>query len=352
MWSTLAIAALGLGGSGCFTRAVEVSASLSRMHVNAEGTRLVKLLDEGTEIWDLQTHEQIATQPLERYLLDLALSPDGRWLATLDTTSPYRPRCRLHLQDLEAKRSLTRIGRTCEGVEFGPDGSTLLLSGRDHVILRELEPDFGLGQRLGRFEARAEVTAVALAPDRSALAIASSEMSEGGRDFIEVLPLDGSHAQTLEGHRVLVQAMLFLPDGRLVSGGVEHRRRQTVHLWSGEGEPEPLPGLRADEPVRSLALSPTGEVLLAAGVLGCGHVLMSWELGEAPRATPERLPAHEGTTRPSWPEAVAFRRDGLRVAVGNEVVVWDSEGAVVDVLFADPPAQISLCSSPVAWPTR
>jgi WD40 repeat protein len=117
----------------------------------------------------------------------------------------------------------------------------------------------------------------------------------------------------MRGHSLMVEALTFLPDGRLLSGGADG----AVRLWSAEGQP-----LHAFEarlgPVRSVARDPAARLAAAAcyglkpeqGPEILGGVVL-WEL-----ETGRRLPPPPGPGGPLT--CVAFGPGGLLAAGGHD----------------------------------
>jgi len=92
---------------------------------------------------------------------------------------------------------------------------------------------------------------------------------------------DGAQLARLTGHRAAVNTVLFLPDGRLISGGDDF----DIRLWSRDGSSEVLAGHKGK--VMSLALSQSGNMLASAAWDGWVGL---WDL-EKP-GTPRLLKGH------------------------------------------------------------
>jgi cytochrome c len=180
------------------------------------------------------------------------------------------------------------------------------------------------------------VAALAVSPDGSTLASASWDTT------VRLWPLAGGDARVLEGHKGNVNVVAFLADGTPISAGYD----ANLIFWPrGAGSarvrialPTPLnalvamPGDRlavggadgkvrvldsdgtmrseaqvAQGPVTSLAASPNGRHLAAAGVRGAVVVL------DAERLSPVRDLEVPGT--PVW--SIAFTPDGKRLFTGG-----------------------------------
>lgn len=99
----------------------------------------------------------------------------------------------------------------------------------------------------------APIVSLALSPDRRSIASASWDGS------VRLWPLGEGKPTVLEGHRGNVNAVLFLPDGRLVSAGYDG----TIRFWR-EGREERV--IEAGLPQNALALA--GSEIISAGADG------------------------------------------------------------------------------------
>lgn len=84
---------------------------------------------------------------------------------------------------------------------------------------------------------------------------------------VRVRPLAGGEARVLEGHSGNVNAVAFLPDGRVVSAGYD----LTVRVWPREGAGAPLI-VTLPSPLNAIATTPDGEIG-AAGADGVVRLL-------------------------------------------------------------------------------
>jgi cytochrome c len=156
-----------------------------------------------------------------------------------------------------------------------------------------------------------------VSPDGAALASASwdgtarvtplaSGTARGPDGAARVGPLDGGAARVLEGHQGPVNAVAFLPDGRVVTGGYD----ATLRIWPrDDGAPATRQG---PTPLNALAVAPDGEIV-TAGADGVVRILK-----------PDGSPRAETETEARPVIALRLSPDGTRIAaasVGGSVAV-------------------------------
>lgn len=293
----------------------------------------------------------LGSEPVRR----LAVSPDGRWLATAGTTVTVWD---LALKDPALRPSLLAgphgrieqiaigpqgrfVAATASGEEipaglgvvlwdrrrafapvvafpgedwlgaspFGPGGRWLLTRAFD-LVLRELTPDAQLREVAALAGGSAPP---AFSPDGRWLALGARDGSTAVLDLQRQRP-----PQRLEDRRSPVTAVGWDPTGRWLAAA-DAGGRVMVQRWSGgpEGPPVELPGCGA--PLPELALH--GDWLAARGE---GAACL-WNLA-APAAAPRRLTGRAG--RPAT--AIAFSPQGRWLATvhGTSVERWDLGAAV------------------------
>lgn len=150
----------------------------------------------------------------------------------------------------------------------------------------------------------APVVALAVSPDRKSIASASWDHT------VRIWPLAGGGGggggaggapRVLEGHSQNVNAIAFLPDGRVVSAGYD----ATIRIWPLAAPTESPNIIILPTPLNAVAVATDGEIL-AAGADGRVHFLSA--AGE---------PSGEIEAQPTPIVAVVVSPDGKRVAASG-----------------------------------
>jgi WD40 repeat protein/tetratricopeptide (TPR) repeat protein len=308
------------------------------------------------ELWDIDRRKRLAVLPGSTEIPNfttteytgvvsgLAFSPDGKHLVagfgslrllTQGDIGNYP----LLVYDIAAQRVIRRL----EGprnfsisVAFSQDGSRLASAGYDGAAriwdtttwrqMHVLENPDTASERSQR-----RVPDVAFSPDGKLLAMASAE-----GNVILWNVNTGAQLQTLSGHVNEVWSVAFSPDGRtLASGSMD----ATIRLWNTSTWRELVrldPGIRFDP--RSLAFSPDGDRLLAAG----GSVL-EWSVhpsSVASTPSPETLAAW-------WKSGLEIRN---RVRMQSEHIrLHDSLQKLASQMPSDKTAEAALAATTANW---
>ncbi|RZS40867.1 WD40 repeat protein [Herbihabitans rhizosphaerae] len=311
-----------------------------------DGRMLAVGLGDTVRLWDLA--DPTAPRPAgvlsghTSLVTGVAFDRDGRWVATSswdhevrlwDVADPVAP---------VRGAVLTGHSTAVSSVAFSPDGSTVASTGGGTILWDVSD----------RRQPRTITTipggraSVVFSPDGSV--IAATDEDEGVR-------LQELRALPLVGHRDVVAATAFAPDGRVLATGswdgtarlwdigVPRERRELARITGGTG------------PIRSVMFSPDGRVL----AVGQDDAVRLWHIGD-PRA-PRRLAVVE---QPST--AVAFSPDGTLLAIAGPgaVSLWtlgerprliarrsDYPGVVWTVLFS-PDGRTLATGGDGEWRTR
>jgi RNA polymerase sigma factor (sigma-70 family) len=276
-----------------------------------------KTLFSGAEITgDRLTEWDLATGKVARELgkdpsgaKDLALSPDGRFLAACDTDSSI---CLYELPSGKVARRFKGHTSVVVSACFCDDGKTLATGSWYDKTLRLWDVKSGM-ERLKIALKQDWPCNAALSPDGKI--VAAGGYRDGSVYFWDTTT--GKVVRTLATPHQPAYTVAFSPDGRtLATAGVG----QTVNLWDvATGRPLRRFGLPTVQWVTRLAFSPDGRTLAVAGN---DNAVSLWEVefgGKRGEFAGHFGPAH----------ALAFSPDARRLASGGDdttILVWDLAG--------------------------
>ncbi|NTU49877.1 MAG: CHAT domain-containing protein, partial [Desulfobulbaceae bacterium] len=269
-------------------------------------------------LWDIETLQRIG-EPLrghepgyasqyQDYVMDLAVSPDGKTLASGSADQT------IILWDLatgeQIGQPLKGHNNTVNTVAFSPDGSILASAGADFTILLwDWRNEKTIGQPLKGHTS--SIDSIAFAPDGKFLV--SSDQS--GQSIL--WDLNASH-RLARSIQVPAGAwdVTFSPDGNmLASGGSDGK----IVLWDVTNQkPLGVPLLGHQKDVASVAFSPDGRLLASCSIEG---QMILWDVT---------------TGKSIWKPSVftnicsplVFNPDGtiLASSIGDSVYLWDMDG--------------------------
>jgi len=180
----------------------------------------------GVERKQIRTHEGGPIVNDQRSI-GLAVSPDGRRIATVTPSGPAR------IWELASGRALLTIGSPTKkkpsgvGIAFDGNGERLAFAGDDNQVLIVDTAD---GKTLATLSGETgEVESIAFAPDGSRISTAGAHRTIRIWD-----PVRGDELLSLRGHWSEVCGLAWSCDGRYLAS-VSHDR--TVRVWDG-GPPE------------------------------------------------------------------------------------------------------------------
>jgi hypothetical protein len=276
--------------------------SIQKAVVSFDGRTLYTRGSDGIiRLWSAATGKELLSFKKDGLLLDIALSPDGRMLASAGDA--------LILWDVTTGE---QVARTKEGarwsrVAFSPDGNVLATSFASRLSLW----DAAALKHLVKLEGDgARIDALAFSPDGSTLAAAGQDSAVRLWDVST-----GKTRAVLSTRKTRMMSVTFSPDGRWVAAGDSGGR---IAIWEADSGR----ALRHFDggsylPVWALAFPPDG-ALLAVGRGPSAFEL--WDPAAGRRLHKAPAP-HPGVSR-----SLAFASDGKTLHV-----VWEGGVQVFDV---------------------
>ncbi|WP_182830376.1 protein kinase domain-containing protein [Tautonia rosea] len=301
-----------------------VDGSVKNLAISPDGRWLAGAIStHRLMLWELETGRLVSTidGAHRSSLQSLVFSPDSRTLVTSGVEGVVQ------LWDVEPLRSRARLvghARAVHGVAISPDGRTVASAGWDGSIrLWDMDEqcERGLIQRSGPMQ-----IAVAISPDGRMLASAGMDKS------VTIWELDtGRQVQVFQGHTDLVATLDFSPDGRLLASSGFDR---TVRLWNLDDATQPrilrnvevLRGI--DRPI-DLTFTPDGRRLAASYANG---FLKGWQVDRGDLVVFFSMLDRADSRYERRIDALAFSPDGQRLAMGSpeaQILFYDADPSFI-----------------------
>lgn len=197
-------------------------------HINNRNRSQIKAVDFSADnkllataginvkLWDVNTRSEISTLEHGRWVLAVAFSSDGRFLATGDENG------QVNIWDVHTQKIVTQLQGDPEyiaAVKFSSDNRILAGAGyKGDIKLWKV----GNWERLGTLNNNGTAFSISFSPDSKILA-------STGYESVNLWEVNiGEKVATLTGPTGWINAVAFSPDGRmLLSGGDD----ETLQIW-------------------------------------------------------------------------------------------------------------------------
>lgn len=288
-----------------------------------------------------QADRSTAAAPAHERVLDVAVSPDGRRLATSGSDGVVKV---WNAATLRLERAIEAHARAASAVAFSPDGRLVASASSDGTARVW---DAATGAALARMDGVSRgIAALAWRPDGAELVTTGWDRSSerGVWGTVRVWSREGVLVRALEhGEKPIVTAA-FSPDGTRFYAGTWD---DDVAAWDAAtwGAPRRLlpPKPSANAAVQGIAVRPDGGRLAMGAKDG---TLRVWDTADA-RLLHTLVGQAEGQAH--WVNDAAWLADGRLAAAGNDLTVrlWDAEaGRPIAVWHGHTGSVTSIAASP------
>ena len=241
-------------------------------------------------IWNVSSGQEIRKFTVPRSVWSVAFSPDGRTLATGGDTTVW-------IWDVSNGQKIMELtGHTnfVRSVAFSPDGRTLATSSYDNTARIW---NVSSGQEIMQFMGHtSSVNSVAFSPDGRTLATGSGDNTARIWNVSS-----GQEIMKFMGHTRSVYSVTFSPDGRTLATGSDDN---TARIWNISTGQEIMKLTGHTDRVDSVAFSPDGRTLATTSPDGTTRLWNASSGKEINRLSGGGF-------------AVAFSLEGTRVASGS-----------------------------------
>jgi WD40 repeat protein len=299
--------------------------------LSPDGKWLATALGGTVHLWDAATGHERARLQHQGVVLAVAMSPDGKWLATTSADETVHVSA-VHVWDLTTGSERARLSQPANFAFFAnitalaisPDSKWLAYSASDNTVRVW---DVRTGRECARLQHEHRVTAIAISPNSSWLATTSWDTTA------RLWDLATGHERARLQHPTYVTAVAISPDGTwLATGGADGM----VRLWDLASGRERA-RLQHQDSVKGVAISPDGAWLATASVDKTARI---WDAATGRERV--RL-QHQ-----SQVDALAISPDGTWLATvsGKLVHLWDAASGRERARLERDPSKYGLAISP------